>query len=708
MELWRYYRILRRRKWLIVIGMLVCTAVTYVVVWRAPVMYRARTTLMERHPGTETGVPIYRDVQAMQMDIDVRLSNLANILTSDTVIMRTANSLALLGISVDPGKILENTTVQPVRTTEILAVEVRSTDPDEARDAANELVNQFRIFYAELAHGATRESREFIASQLPKAKAELDRVQKALRAYKEQSDVTVFDSQSTLMLQRATSTQNELSSAEIAAAETANRLKVIRDQLRGQPQMRVAALTTAQNPIWQGLATDLARLEAQLAFQEQTRGPKHPTVAALKDQIAETRAKMDAEKQNTLSSTTEQLNPIYNAVLDRYVATKVDNIGHTARAKGLRAVLAQQKAALASLPAKEMELMRLELERRAAQETYTLLRTKLDEATIKEQETKSGSSIKIIDPARAVPVNQQKGFKVALAAILSPLLMCALAFLLHYLDNSIRTAEEAEQLLGLPITAVVPLSRAHNLARQPQAEPLTVSYQILADHLWHEAEHSGRNTFLVASAEPGTGRTITAANLAVVLARDGSRVILIDSDLRRPRLHAVFGLDNRAGLTNILTGGATVEEVIMPTRIEGLLLLSSGPLPDNPVRVLRSQAMAEFVEEVSSLADFIIFDSPAGVAFADAALLASQTKNVILVHAAGSVPRGAEHEFRSRLDKIEANVNLAVLNKANPEESHGYFHYRRSYQPLRLRDGKEAAEVPAIAGEADQGPEDLV
>jgi Mrp family chromosome partitioning ATPase len=125
-----------------------------------------------------------------------------------------------------------------------------------------------------------------------------------------------------------------------------------------------------------------------------------------------------------------------------------------------------------------------------------------------------------------------------------------------------------------------------------------------------------------------------------------------------------------------------IDEAAVPTRVEGLLLLPAGPVPDNPIRLLRSEQMEEFVSQVSSLADFVVFDSPAGAAFADASLLAAVVKNVVIVHSAGRVPRGAESEFRSKLDMVGANILGTVLNKVRPEDSHGYYHFRRFYEGL--------------------------
>ena len=208
MELWRYYRILRRRKWLIIFGMLLCTGITYAVVWRAPQIYAARGTLMERHQGGETGVPVFRDQGAMQLNTEMQLANLGSILTSDTVVRRTTFTLLEFGMTLTPDEIIGNTTVQPKRGTEILAVEVRSTDSREAVDGANVLISEFIQFYRELVTGATGESKKFIENQLPAAKARLDEAQQELKQYKEANDVTMLDAQNSLMLQRAMSTQN--------------------------------------------------------------------------------------------------------------------------------------------------------------------------------------------------------------------------------------------------------------------------------------------------------------------------------------------------------------------------------------------------------------------------------------------------------------------------------------------------------------------
>jgi succinoglycan biosynthesis transport protein ExoP len=334
------------------------------------------------------------------------------------------------------------------------------------------------------------------------------------------------------------------------------------------------------------------------------------------------------------------------------------------------------------LPDREMRLAELALDLRAAQDTYALLRAKLDEAKIKERESINASAVKIIEPSYVFPVDPKSQLKIFLALLLSPLLGVGLAFFLNYLDNTVKTPREAEELLGLPVFSVVPFGKNHNLVRRPESPALCAAYQMISTQLWQAVRDTNRSTVVVTSAEPDSGRTTTAANLAVSLANDGAKVILVDSDMRKPSLHLMFGAENRRGFSNLLTGTAAIEDVAIPTKFEGLLLIPSGPMPDNPIRLLRQQQMQTFVDQINSLADFVIFDSPSGVTFADASLIAAYVNNVIIVHAAGRVPRGAENEFRDKLEQVEANVIGAVLIRVRPEDSHGYFHYRKSYQEV--------------------------
>lgn len=669
-------------------------------------LYIGRTTVMERQPGPEQGVPVYKEYVPMS-NIEVNLSNLGNIATSQEVMRRSAESLLALGITVEPRLLLRNVSVRPVENTQILAIEVVSPEMEEAKAAADVIAYEFKRFYSEVIHGATSLSREFIQGQLVEAKRNLEDAQEAQRQYKEESGVVNLGSQSQIILSQIQMLDNEITVATVKQDEARARMELFDETVKQQPEYKHSGQVEAMNPVWLQLTQDLTRLETQLGSQLTRRGRGHPDVQALEKQITDTRAKLDAEKDRIVQSESTQSNPVYMNALNNYLSAKSELDGSAARLAPLQSAKAQLQPQLTALPDREMRMAQLELEERAAEQTYQLLRSKLDEARIKEQESQKQVGIKVLDAAYVFEVDPKHRIKLFLALMFSPMLGAALAFILNYMDNTIKTPAEAEDLLGLPVFSAVPLARAHSLVRRPDASAIQAAYQMLSTNLWTSVAETDRPTLVIASAEPDTGRSVTAANLAVTLARDGAKVILVDADMRKPTQHLMFSVDNKRGLSNILSDTAEIEDAVVPTKVEGLLLIPAGPAPDNPVRLLRSEQMKDLVDQLSALADFVIFDSPAGVTFADPVLVAAYVRNVVLVHAAGRVPRGAESEFRSRLEQVDVNLIGAVLNRVRPEDSHSYFHYRRSYQDTLVAVGKRRLATSSVkAIPSDTGKKD--
>ena len=580
----------------------------------------------------------------------------------------------------------------------MLAIEVTLTDPMDAKNAADIIASEFKKVYGELNNSAVRQSREFIEGQLDTTRQSLVRGQDALRRFKEASGVTLLDQQSASAIQRLAQAKTDLYGAEGAYQAAKASIDKLNQEMNTLPQDFKSETAIARNPLWQDLTDQLYKLETQKAGMlggggRPGRGVNHPDVRALQQQIDDTKNQLLKEKPDCVAQTSIAKNPTRLGVLDRWMSAKVDEVSASARRKAVQATISDVRVELASLPAKEAKLAELQADVQAANQTYSLMRNKLDEAKIKEQQAKSEVTLNTVDPAYVVNVDQKKQVKLILAFLLSPLLGIGAAFLLYYTDNTVKTATEAEMLLGLPVYSVVPASRAHSLSRQNCPEIMDVAYQMLTSSLWIANQNQGANSIVLVSAEPDVGRSVTASNLAVALAREGARVVLVDADLRQPAQHLIFGSDNKVGLTNLLGGGATLEDVLVPTKVQGLLLVPSGPSPGNPVKLLRSTQMKEFAEQIKQVADFVIYDTPAGVTFPDAVLVAAHVGCAIVVHAAGKVPRGSEAEFRVKMESVGIQLLGAVLNKVRREDSSGYYHYRRSYQGVQigsLSDGHKA------------------
>jgi succinoglycan biosynthesis transport protein ExoP len=271
-------------------------------------------------------------------------------------------------------------------------------------------------------------------------------------------------------------------------------------------------------------------------------------------------------------------------------------------------------------------------------------------------------------------------------AILSLIIGIGIALGLDYLDNSVQTIPDAERLLGMPVSAVIPEMpsgdprRMTRLTVSDPLSPIAESYRLLRTDLLFTAEEKPFQSLMAATAKPGQGATTTICNLAVALANVGKRVILIDADLRRPKLHDFFSVSNEKGLTSVLNGDCELEEALKVTDIDNLLVLPSGPLPLNPAELLASQKMRALHERLKPHTDFVLVDTPSAIAFSDSSILASYLDAVMIVVRAQETPRGSEVQLKNLLAKARANVVGVVLNGVKPQLVDSYY-YHAAYYP---------------------------
>lgn len=289
------------------------------------------------------------------------------------------------------------------------------------------------------------------------------------------------------------------------------------------------------------------------------------------------------------------------------------------------------------------------------------------------------NKITILEPATAPtrPVNQPMVAYTLLAAITAAMFAAAAILALAYLDDRFHSPERVEEVLGLSTLGMaMKTAEADKLVTiaQPRA-PLSEAFRVLRANLQFAAMGKKFRVLLVGSPSPLEGKSTTSANLAVVLAQSGQRVILVDADLRRPRQHKLFNLPNQTGLTTaIVQPDVDLRQLIKPTVVERLSLLSSGPIPPNPSDLLGSERMKEVIAELQEVADIIILDSPPVLAAADAAMLASHVDAMVLVINAQKTKQRTALRAVEQLRQANANLVGAMLNQIT-EQSEGYYYY---------------------------------
>lgn len=288
------------------------------------------------------------------------------------------------------------------------------------------------------------------------------------------------------------------------------------------------------------------------------------------------------------------------------------------------------------------------------------------------------NTISLLEPAEpaSAPFSPNLALNVGLAVAIGILLSAAIAFLTEYFDDTFKSKEDITRNLGLSTLGEIGNLRgikgdklvAANEPRSASAE----AYRVLRTNISFSSVDRAIKTILVTSPSPSEGKSITAANLATVMAQAGYNTILLDCDLRKPSQHRVFNLTNEVGLTNALLAPANTHSFIRPTRVENLRILTSGPLPPNPAELLGSKSMGALLEHLGNESDIMVIDSPPVLAVADAAILSRVADGAFLVIDSGHTRREAAQRSKETLENAGARLLGVVLNRLGSGSGYGY------------------------------------
>jgi capsular exopolysaccharide synthesis family protein len=352
------------------------------------------------------------------------------------------------------------------------------------------------------------------------------------------------------------------------------------------------------------------------------------------------------------------------------------------------------------------------------EEIYQTLLKKLQELNITGDV--ASYNVRIIEPARisSSPVRPNKRLNTIIGFIMGIVMGVGLSFFREYLDTTVKTAEDLKNNFHLTVLGLIPtIGQArkpkniftlfkerffkkekdepsinkdeikdelsftvHRLGSAEQLKaPIAEAYRTLRTNLQFTQLARPLKSLLITSSIRGEGKTTTSVNLGIILAQTGKKILIVDTDLRRPRIHKAFNTGRDVGMTNLLIGESRLEDVVIPTDVKNLDILPSGPLPPNPAELVSSAKMKELIAYIDSKYDTVIFDSPPLVAVTDAALLATLVDGILLVVEAASVPRELLKQGLDRLLNVKANILGSILNNVNLQKGSYYYYYYHYY-----------------------------
>jgi len=561
--------------------------------------------------------------------------------------------------------------VSQTRNTSLIEIQVYSNAEDnpaqEAADIANKIAEVYKDTRIELRRALSLRGIDTLKKELEDQEIEVRKLQAELDELKLKLGISESMVEGSSMVQLVEpETVRRMEAERIAVEAQFTGLNELLTQLeslqtRDRAELRKTILNAYPDGELGKLLTDLWYTEATLAKSEAVYGPQHPEVK-----------QWSAMLETIASNVDDRIDGIMKGLKLRVDAkfAELNSLQQAVRN-------ARQMEAEATESYRPYFIKRRDLENVQRMRDVILLRV-LQEQT--DLAIPTSGIVEITDGAEpdSKPVRPNVPLNIALGIIVGLAVGVGLAFFIEYLDTSVKTIDDVERALGSPVLGVIPQNVGSLIEEGPES-PHAEAYRVLRTNILFSRKREDANTLTVVSGGAGEGKSTTIFNLCSVFAQNNQRVLLVDSDLRRPSLHKLFKVSNSAGLTSFLLGHNKIEEVIQTTPLTNLDFLPSGKLPSSSLGILNSPQMKEFIQEVKKRYDWVFFDSPPIMGVSDASILTSMVDVTLLVIQYRKYPQAMTIRAKQMVEKIGGNLLGVVLNNINISQDSYYYYYSGYY-----------------------------
>jgi polysaccharide biosynthesis transport protein len=578
--------------------------------------------------------------------------------------------------------------VIPVKDSRIARIIVEDSSPQRAALLANEVADAYIAENLALRLKTSESANRWLEERLAELEQKSKHSEIAVYDFKKDADMltTSLEDRASMVSSRLNSYNSALTDARTRIAGELARVEAIK-RLR-------SSVDNAKTPEWSAVLSSAPEtaLVSQLRVRYVTERndcsalterylSDHPKMVACQDRLKSARADLLAELSNIVRT------------------AEAEQFEAVARERNLRELFDAAKAEAFEVNKKQIEFDRLKREADNNQRLYDMVLKRLKDTELSGMLRTSNA--RILDSARPslIPVHPKVQTSLLLGFLLALVGSIGLAVVLEKLDNTVKSQADVEERIGLPFLGFVPRLPQTNrktsdgedlfVYRNPKSSVAEACRAIRTNLLFMTPDRPLR-TMLVTSSGPREGKTTTVINTGITMAQSGSRVLLVDTDMRRPRLHKTFGVANELGVSSAIVGEATLAQVTKSTEVPNLFVVPCGPIPPNPAELFHAKAFKDFIDAAVGSFDRVIFDSPPVNAVADPAVLSTQVDGVLMVLRGSETPRALAQRAVRTLRGVNAHVLGAILNDVDLGSSR-YGYYYAAYRRYGYDDAKDTA-----------------
>jgi len=737
--IFNYLRALSRGKWVILITFVATVLISVIYSFRQKDVYEGVTSVLVRDNNAQSSIVVsfsVTDRRSLDNEIEILKSRtlaeqvaykLLQITYRDPVkktdtleIIKGVGQNKIARVDAIAARVMGGMSIEQVLKADMLLIKFRSFQPEEAATVSRAIAETYEERSMKYTRNSARSVRQFLEDQLSQKKRLLYQSEERLRRFMEDNRVISLDEEGRRMIQRYSLAMSSAEEAEVMVKMLESSLKAYEQEIRLMtPKLSKSAVQSTIDPYTEIFRQEIAALEVKRDKILADPGSRYNV--DVQNELQQHNNQIESYKKRLQQSFERQVkqglanvnaSEVYQELFKNRLNTELDLMEQKSKFGAYKKLAEEYDKAFLRTPGVNVEFGRLERKTKSAQELYLLLEKRYQESLIAEEQVPK--MVEVIDWAITPggPIAPNRKANVMMGIFIGLALGVGIVMLIQFLDKTIYTPEQAERL-G-PVLATIPMMESFDddvrdksgtsvkVIEGPDAEykkiashlvthfdpksSVSEAYRTLRTNILfsgvHDDSHGKKQglIYIVTSSSPKEGKSTTISNLAITIAQGGQKVLLIDTDLRRPIVHSIFGYNKEPGITNYLVGRAQIDDIIRKSPIANLDIITSGTIPPNPSELIGTQRMKEMLKMFRERYDIVLMDSPPIIAVTDPQVLAKIADGIIIILLSGQTQIELAKRSIDAIRKVNAKITGFVLNSFDFNNSYGsYYKYYRYY-----------------------------